>query len=52
MRRDTLDIQIGATFWNGGPYGDISSVEPTNTGQNRPQMAVLERRLGTRKPGA
>jgi len=43
--------QISGTYWNGGPYGDISSVEPTNTGQDRPQMAVLERHLGTWKSG-
>lgn len=43
--------QISGTYWNGGPYGDISSAEPTNTGQDRPQMAVLEQRLGTWKPG-
>jgi len=44
--------QISGTYWNGGPYGDINSVEPTNKGQDRPQMAILEQHLGSWKPGA
>ena len=43
--------QISGTYWDAGPYGDIDSVEPTNTGQDRPQMEVLERHLGTWRPG-
>lgn len=44
--------QISGTYWNGGPYGDIDSVEPTNRGEDRPQMAILERHLGSWRPGA
>ena len=43
--------QISGTYWDAGPYGDIDSVEPTNTGQDRPQMAILEKHLGTWTPG-
>jgi endoglucanase len=37
---------ISGTYWCAGPYGDVNSVEPNNLGQDRPQMAILERHLG------
>ena len=43
--------QISGTYWDVGPYGDINSFQPTNTGQDRPQMEILERHLGTWRPG-
>jgi len=38
---------ISGTYWNAGPYGDINSVEPTNLGQDRPQMIILTKHLGS-----
>jgi len=38
--------QISATYWAGGPYGDINDIGPTCAGCDRPQMAILVKHLG------
>lgn len=37
---------ISGNYWEAGPYGDASSVEPQN-GQDAPQMAILTQHRGT-----
>jgi endoglucanase len=32
---------ISSNYWEAGPYGDTDSVEPTTSGQDSPQMAIL-----------
>ena len=38
---------ISGTYWEAGPFGDINDLGPTCSGQDRPQMAILQRHLGT-----
>eukprot|EP01113_Clastostelium_recurvatum_P017145 TRINITY_DN2005_c0_g1_i1.p1 TRINITY_DN2005_c0_g1~~TRINITY_DN2005_c0_g1_i1.p1 ORF type:complete len:506 (+),score=45.55 TRINITY_DN2005_c0_g1_i1:1351-2868(+) len=40
---------ISGTYWDGGPYSDITDIGPTCDGKDRPQMAVLTQHLGTQK---
>lgn len=35
---------VSGTYWNGGPFGDVNSVEPIN-GADMPQMAILTKHL-------
>jgi len=39
--------KISATYWAGGPYGDICDIGPTCSGCDRPQMEILVKHLGT-----
>ena len=37
---------ISGSYWEAGPFGDINDLGPTCSGQDRPQMAVLQRHPG------
>jgi len=39
---------ISATYWAGGPYGDINDIGPTCNGCDRPQLAILVKHLGVK----
>ncbi len=37
---------ISSNYWEAGPYGGVDSVEPTTSGEDRPQMAILSKHPG------
>lgn len=38
---------ISGTYWEAGPFGDVNDLGPTCSGQDRPQMAILQKHPGT-----